>query len=509
MSFPRETSVRQHAIDESYFMPTPTANELLWRRRRGHPPWEIHVILSSSLRFWMAGKVDSTTHAEALAKISEAAKHKAVILVHLDEIIKGAAFKGSHRSQDFLKYTVEQGLHGHPEDLRERCIGVALFGRPAAYDTGDDAIVRVTASDVRKRLLQHYGTAGADSRIRITLPSGSYVPEFAFVPDPLPPLDVPVAVDHPSADIPFLVQPAVPASERGWWRRRRMLVVAVVCVLVAATLWWAVGHRLLPGGSGDNLILAAFHGSTRTAQVIVADDALVLIQVLLDRRFTLEEYENLAYLNLPEVVQKKGLQRFWKSLSTRQITNVGDFQNAHRIARDLQTKGWDVTIRLSRQMDARSFRDGNFVILGSSFSNPWAALFPEDDSNFPYEELPRPGNPEVILNRQPRSGEPAKFEAQVDPRNGKKVTFARVSLLENAAHSGRVMLVSGQSMSATDMAGEFLLRDDSTAQARQMMGPPADTLLPDLEMVLRVSERNEVGDSVELVACRKVTRHAE
>src|SRR5207248_11702664 len=97
----------------------------------------------------MAGKLDSITHAAAIAKVGEAAKHEPEIFLHVGEIIKGAAFKGSHRSQAFLKHIVEQALHGEAADLRERSIGMALFGRPAAYDTADDAIVRVTASDVR------------------------------------------------------------------------------------------------------------------------------------------------------------------------------------------------------------------------------------------------------------------------------------------------------------------------------------------------------------------------
>ncbi len=244
-------------------------------------------------------------------------------------------------------------------------------------------------------------------------------------------------------------------------------------------------------------------------QVIVADDALVLMQVLLDRRFTLEEYENLTYLNVPEIAVKKDLLRFWGSLSTRQITNVGDLQNANRIAGDLQARGWEVPIRQGRQMHARSFRSGNFVILGSSLSNPWTALFPANAANFPFDELPRPGKPEVILNRHPLNGEPEKFEVHPDPRTGKKITFARVTLLENSAQSGRVLLVSGQSMSATEMAGEMLLRKDSTAQIRRMLGLPQGGRLPDLEMVLRVSEQNEVGDSVELVACRQLTLHSE
>jgi hypothetical protein len=64
-------------------------------------------------------------------------------------------------------------------------------------------------------------------------------------------------------------------------------------------------------------------------------------------------------------------------------------------------------------------------------------------------------------------------------------------------------------MSATEMSGELLLRNDSAAQIRRMLGLPSSGQLPDLEMVVRVSEQNEIGDSVELVACRKVTQHTE
>jgi hypothetical protein len=59
------------------------------------------------------------------------------------------------------------------------------------------------------------------------------------------------------------------------------------------------------------------------------------------------------------------------------------------------------------------------------------------------------------------------------------------------------------------MAGELLLRKDSTSQVRRMLGIGSGGKLPDLEMVLRVSEQNEIGDSVELAACRKVVHRAE
>jgi hypothetical protein len=461
----------------------------------------------------MAGKVDSATHAAAFAKISEAIKHEPEIRLHLDEILRGSAFKGSHRSQAFLQHIVEQALHGDAADLRERSIGMTLFGRPATYDTADDAIVRVTASDVRKRLLQHYGNAGVEAKLRINLPSGSYVPEFCVNHvAALLPVDAP-APAPPRTETQVVapaITPALPQVHgHSLSKRWRMAAIASLCVCVALLVWFAVARYVRDREAGENAFVAAFQGTPREVQVVVADDALVLMQVLLDRRFTLQEYENLTYLNVPELVTKKELLRFWGSLSTRQITNVGDLQNGNRIAADLQVRGWSVSIRQARQMHARNFRTGNFVILGSSFSNPWADLFTADSANFPIAELPRPGKPEIILNRHPLKGEPETFEVHVDPKTGKKVTFARVSLLENSAHSGRVLLVAGQSMSATEMAGEMLLRNDSTAQIERMLGLPVNGRLPDLEMVLRVSEQNEIGDAVELAAARKLAVHAE
>ncbi|HWC98965.1 MAG TPA: hypothetical protein VG456_19530 [Candidatus Sulfopaludibacter sp.] len=444
----------------------------------------------------MSGKLDSTAHAAAVAKISGAASHETELRAHLDEIVKGPAFKGSHRSQAFLQHIVDRALHGDPEDLRERSIGIALFGRSASYDTADDAIVRVTASDVRKRLLQHYGTVGSDSRTRISLPPGSYVPEFSLPPAPVPiALPAPVLVTAP-AKLSFRRPP------KSW-------TAAIVVLLLAAATWLALGRWSQNGDAKDNLIQAAFRGTTSPVQIVVADDGLVLIEVLQGRRFSLEEYENLTYLQTPAIVQEKGIDRFWRSLAGRQITNLGDLQNADRMATELRGRNWEVTIRQARQMHARAFRTGNFVVLGSPVSNPWASLFPVTDSNFPYGELPIPGLPEVIQNRHPLPGEPATFQVHSDPATGNKITYARVSLVENLTHTGRVLLLEGQSSSATEMAGELLLRHDSALNLRKLLSLSASAPLPDLEMVVQVTEQNEIGERVELVTARKLSKRTD
>src|SRR6201996_1537941 len=136
-----------------------------------------------SLNFAMPQTHQNDARILELAKVTGTEEDIALLQQHVKEVIEGAAFKGSHRSGQFLQYIVDQAIAGHFESLKERVIGVELFGRSPSYDTGDDAIVRVTASDVRKRLLQHYGRYGANSGFRISLPSGSYIPEI--LRDPL------------------------------------------------------------------------------------------------------------------------------------------------------------------------------------------------------------------------------------------------------------------------------------------------------------------------------------
>jgi hypothetical protein len=101
-----------------------------------------------------------------------------VIRDHLRGVLCSQAFDGSKRAQSFLKLVVERAIAGRHEELRERVIGAEMFGRPIDYDTANDAVVRVKASEVRKKLAQYYRELHEEPPVRIELPSGSYVPKF-------------------------------------------------------------------------------------------------------------------------------------------------------------------------------------------------------------------------------------------------------------------------------------------------------------------------------------------
>ena len=96
----------------------------------------------------------------------------------LERILAHSHFKGSKRYTRFLRYIVEDTLSGKSGRIKERSLGVAVFDRPADYDTNSDSIVRVAASEVRKRLAQYYDTPRRHHELRIELPLGSYTPEF-------------------------------------------------------------------------------------------------------------------------------------------------------------------------------------------------------------------------------------------------------------------------------------------------------------------------------------------
>jgi hypothetical protein len=101
------------------------------------------------------------------------------IRIALHDILHSEAFSNSKRCCDFLAYVVEQALAGSQHELKERTIAVAVFGRTPSYDAHEDAIVRIKASEVRKRLGHYYASEGRGAAIRVSLPRGGYVPVFA------------------------------------------------------------------------------------------------------------------------------------------------------------------------------------------------------------------------------------------------------------------------------------------------------------------------------------------
>lgn len=188
----------------------------------------------------------------------------------LERVLASRGFRGSARKQRFLRFIVQETLAGHADRIKAYAIAIDVFDRDASFDPLLDPVVRIHAGRVRRCLEQYYLTDGAFDAVRITIPKGSYVPQFTGMP-PVPPFavlqsrterqadgdaaaggrspDEPAGAPAPaptSAPTPPLAPPSAPP-----WRARfrfaakpRTAVLASAMLLVAAALLlavWGVG----------------------------------------------------------------------------------------------------------------------------------------------------------------------------------------------------------------------------------------------------------------------------
>ncbi len=103
-------------------------------------------------------------------------------LAQLERIADSQQFRSSKRCSLFLRYVVRHAIDNELDGLKERTLGVAVFDRDPNYDTNQDPIVRTTAGEVRKRLAQYYLGPAHEAELRISLPTGAYMPEVHPVP---------------------------------------------------------------------------------------------------------------------------------------------------------------------------------------------------------------------------------------------------------------------------------------------------------------------------------------
>src|ERR1039458_9672154 len=94
------------------------------------------------------------------------------------------ALAKSPRLSLLVRYLGEKYFHGESDQLHEYNIATEVFVRSkTAFDAGEDAIARVEAHRLRKKLKEFYEGEGKDHPVRVSIPSGSYLPVFTHRAD--------------------------------------------------------------------------------------------------------------------------------------------------------------------------------------------------------------------------------------------------------------------------------------------------------------------------------------
>jgi hypothetical protein len=466
--------------------------------------------------------MDSIASREAeIAKIAKSADRMAALRKHLREITQGKAFRGSLRSAQFLTYIVEQAIAGNFELLKERVIGAELFQRPPSYDTGADAIVRVTASDVRKRLLQHYDRYGATSDIHISLPIGSYIPEILWdeAVDPLDsfmkqkdssathpvsatdqqPALPPIGVKEATVDAPVTVDLDAPRLNHR--SRHRWLFITVPLALFNLILIVVLCHQFLRAKASSVSALpwsVLFH-SSHPIRVITSDPTIAPLERAAGTRIPLVDYENHNYPS----------ERYTLTPDSRQFlvwgdwTGPGDLQIAVNIAELAQSHSRQIVVQSASKTRLEDLKtDDNFIFLGSPRSDPWVSLF-NDWLDFQFLPVDTPQK-EVIRNLHPRPNEQSIY-AQDRKAGALGETYAIIAFVQNPDQDGQVLILAGESGLATDIAGRLVTDLPRLSLALQNCGVSPSGPLRHFELLLRVSAMAGSSRGFEVVACHKLS----
>jgi hypothetical protein len=458
-----------------------------------------------------------------LTRIVQTEEDLAKLRRHLNDVIEGGVFKGSHRSGQFLKHIVEQALAGRFDSLKERVIGVEVFGRSATYDTGDDAIVRVTASDVRKRLLQHYEKSN-NGEFRILLPPGSYVPEItrmsetrkesiveetkrsheavSFPPEPLaahPELHEPAAPAVLSV-APLEEAPLVNVDRRFPWMTLGLILTGLnlVAGISVALIYSSHAENSRP----STFLWGTFSRSSSPLQIITSDPNIAEIQELTGVQISVSDYANHNYIPQTNTLTPE-LLRFCHDILRGDKSAAVDAPIAVKIAKMLPLAAQKISVHTARNIQLADLKtDDNFIFLGSPRSNPWSDFFSGQlDFRIVFD---KPSGQEIVRNVRPQRNESQTY---VPTAQGWATgqSFAIIALVQNPDRAGQVLLLAGANGEGTEAAGELVTDLPRLATALQKCGVSLSGAPQHFELLLRLNTMAGFPNNVEVVACHVLT----
>ncbi len=397
--------------------------------------------MSSTRDFHLPGSGTAGTSAHSAYTASQ----REMVKEQLERLLASSLFRNSKRFPDFLRYTVSQALAGETDGLKERTLGVSVFGRDPDYDTSTDPVVRVTAAEVRKRITQYYEAVGHEHEMRIEFERGSYVPEFKF-----------------SYDSPRHETAAADANKH---HKRR----------------WNTKHWLLAGCAAIPCLAICIFllGSTR--------------QTALDRFWApVISRSGSALVCVPDplpaalragagAVQNGGASpaALQTTDSVSRMVSLGDSVALSMVSGVLGKEGEDFRVRATEDVTLDDLKQGPVVLIGA-FDNQWTMrlatglrfAFGHDDSIGYIADLRNPSSRQWSVANQLKPGTDS-------------VDYGLISRVTDATTGHSVITVAGIHHFGTDAAAECLTKPECLEAAAKLA--PGNWKDNNLQIVLKTT----------------------
>lgn len=379
------------------------------------------------------GKVSESTAVPSAPAVSEAELDRFAILAQLDRILANPLFKNSRRYPNLLRYVVERTLDGNAGDLKERTLGIEVFGREPNYDTNLDPVVRTTAAEIRKRLAQYYQDSNHEHELRIDLPLGSYAARFP-APAEKPALVAILPTALVGEPVPAPIDGASPAL------RTRRTAYAMAAVALPALILLLAGLRFWPVRTALDRLWSPVLESPSPVLLCVGQRPFVGFSAT-------EPKSSQASAQSSPAPQTTLYQLYY--LGSQNVA-IADVTTLGRLAGLLQSKGKAYHIRGESSTTFEDLRDGPVVLIGA-FNNDWSIRlmgprrfsFERDGDTFWIKDSQNPADKSHAVNY-------AMPYLQVTE------DYALISRVLDPVTERMVVLAGGLTGSGTLAAGEFL-----------------------------------------------------
>lgn len=411
----------------------------------------------------------------------------------IDRVAASSQFARSARLRDFLLYVGNESLKDGVPEIHEQEIGVRVFGRSPNYDRSQDNIVRVNATELRKRIDAYFSGEGREEPWTFSIPKGGYGPVFRCreVAASLP------LVNAPKPAVPVAVTVEAGASTRkppvGW--------IAATTVLTLACCWllWQNQSLRKSGNIWDQEpTVAAFWTDLAKAapltDIVLPDASVMMSEEIRGREMSLNDYLERNFI--PRIKDEKISPDRRHALQTifgHSLVTMGDFHAAQKV---LALTPIAPSLRLTLSYDADSIKHHNVILIGGKKANPWVGLI-DGQMNFSLDYDAKETGCKIV-NRHPAPGEQPVYAPVGQPKVS--TAYSVLAYLPNPSGIGRVLILAGTDSNATDAAAKFVTSEKGLRSLKQRFD--TGDKFPYFEVLLKTSRLSGAFFSTEPLVYR-------
>jgi hypothetical protein len=375
----------------------------------------------------------------------------------LEGILSSKHFRQAKSLERFLRYVVTKQLSGEEDSLKEYTLGVEVFQRGEGFDPRTDAVVRVQANMLRKKLAQYYESEGATDEIIIELPKGHYVPQYSRrLPEAAPRVT-------PTTGKAQLFLPFAFPRWMGAMRVAGIFVLGLLTAVALQTIWKDKGISRASQALSNVTYLPLWEKFLQPrARNIVAYGTP---QFFYANGLSVRDVHVNSATEMTKGARLKAIEGVLKSPApftpAEVYTGVGETHGVYLLSKFLGQATPEAQVTNSRLIRWQELKNTNVIFISSMRFHTLAKELP-----FPNDFTINPGPEGKLINLCPQAGERTVYwQTPDDPVRD----YAVITLWPGKQSAQRVMVLSGNTTIGTMAAAEYVTDPESLSQLYQQL----------------------------------------